>query len=203
MREFARRHETLRGEGLIAEAYRRYPYYATRSEIAGGLLADDALALAAIDAERPQRRGARLFTIGYEGSSLEGYFNRLLRAGMTILCDVRRNPFSHKYGFSKGTLSKTCEGLGIRYEHLPELGIEPSERRDLNTQSDYDALFAVYRSEKLPHQAGALGRIVSWLREGHRVALTCFEQLPQQCHRHCIADALARTDCPGGAPRHI
>jgi len=22
------------------------------------------------------------------------------------------------------------------------------------------------------------------------VALTCFERLPQQCHRHCVAEAL-------------
>lgn len=44
----------------------------------------------------------------------------------------------------KGTLSKACEGVGIRYEHLPELGIASDERRNLETQADYDALFAQY-----------------------------------------------------------
>jgi hypothetical protein len=31
---FARRHRDLRGDALVAETYRRFPYYATRSEIA-------------------------------------------------------------------------------------------------------------------------------------------------------------------------
>ncbi len=34
--------------------------------------------------------------------------------------------------------------------------------------------------------------IRSWVTAGERVALTCFERLPQQCHRHCVAEALER-----------
>ena len=118
--------------------------------------------------------------------------NRLLHAGVTLLCDVRRNPLSRKYGFSKSTLSKGCEGVGIRYEHLPELGIASEERRELHTQADYDALFAVYERESLPKQSEALAKIRGWIAAGDRVALTCFERLPEQCHRHCVAEALER-----------
>jgi len=203
MDRFARGRAGIRGDALVAEAYRRHPYYAIRSEIADRLLAGDAGTLAAIEAARPPAGEPGLCTIGYEGSSLEGYLNRLLGAGVSLLCDVRRNPLSRKYGFSKGTLSKGCEGVGIRYEHLPELGIASEERRELHTQADYDALFATYERENLPRQTAALGIIRGWVQAGERVALTCFERRPEQCHRHCVAEAMARTFGRRFAPQHL
>ena len=190
MAQFAKRHASLRGDVLVAEAYRRHPYYAIRSEMAERVLAGDDPALMAINAARPATSQPGLCTIGYEGRTLEDYLNRLLQDGVTILCDVRRNPLSRKYGFSKRTLSNACEGVGIRYEHLPELGIASEERRKLHTQADYDALFAVYERESLPKQSKALATIRTWIEAGERVALTCFEKLPHQCHRHCVAEAL-------------
>lgn len=192
---FCRRHANLRGKALIIEQYRRDPYYATRSEILEPLRLEPET-LARIAAARPERKPAGLVTIGYEGRSLEGYLNTLLRDGVTLLCDVRRNPLSRKYGFSKGTLSKACEGVGLRYEHVPELGIASDERRNLETQADYDALFAHYERHDLPNQGAALAKIRRWIEEGERVALTCYEAQPCQCHRHCVAEALERM---GGA----
>lgn len=184
---FCREQAGLRGNALIAEIYRRYPYYATRSEIVEKVLPDAESRKRVAEASSNQS-GPALLTIGYEGKCLEGYLNQLLRAGVTLLCDVRRNPLSRKYGFSKLTLSKACEGVGIGYEHLPELGIASDKRRHLETQKDYDALFAIYEREYLPAQNAALDRIRRWLVDGkQRVALTCFEELPQQCHRHCVA----------------
>lgn len=189
---FARRHRDLRGETLVAETYRRFPYYATRSEIAERVLRGDDVALQRIEAARPAPKTAAVSTIGYEGRTLESYLNELLRAGITLLCDVRRNPISRKFGFSKGTLAKGCEGVGIRYEHLPELGIASEQRRSLETQADCDALFEEYERESLPKQGEALARIRGWIRSGNRVALTCYERLPEQCHRHCVAEVLER-----------
>src|SRR3990172_3013426 len=154
------------------------------------LLAKDAATMAAVSAARPTAGKPGVCTIGYEGRSLEGYLNHLIQNGATLLCDVRRNPLSRKYGFSKGTLAKGCEGVGIRYEHLPELGIASEARRGLATQADYNALFAVYEREALPGQPEALERIRQWVKEDERVALTCFERLPQQCHRRCVAEAV-------------
>ncbi len=188
---FARRHRSLRGDALVAETYRRFPYYATRSEIAERVLADDDDALQRIETARPKPRTAALSTIGYEGRTLESYLNALLRAGVTLLCDVRRNPISRKYGFSKRALTSGCERVGIRYEHLPELGIASEKRRNLETQADYDELFDEYEKESLPRQGEALSKIRVWIHSGERVALTCYERLPQQCHRHCVANALA------------
>jgi uncharacterized protein (DUF488 family) len=192
MHRFAKQYEGLRGNALVAAAYRQHPYYAIRSEIVGRVLRRDASSLAAVESARPHPGKAGICTIGYEGRSLEAYLNLLLKSGVTVLCDVRRNPLSRKYGFSKGTLSSSCAGVGIRYEHLPELGIDGQRRRELETQADYDALFADYKRDDLPKQQRALKQITAWVNKGERVALTCYESLPRQCHRHCVAEALER-----------
>jgi uncharacterized protein (DUF488 family) len=145
-----------------------------------------------------------LVTIGYEGRSLEAYLNLLLQDTVTVLCDVRRNPLSRKYGFARSTLSAACDGVGIRYEHLPELGIASEERRELVTQADYDALFTSYERNSLPRQGEALAKICGWIEnDGHRVALTCYESDPCQCHRHCVAEALERLGGVHLTPRHL
>jgi len=153
-------------------------------------------------------RGARpiaapgLWTIGYEGKSLEHYLNQLLRAGITLLCDVRRNAFSRKYGFSKSTLKAACECVGIRYEHLPQLGIASERRRELAGVRDHDLLFADYVRRDLPQQRELLARIAHWIKdEAQGVALTCFESDAGLCHRHCVADALTRE--AGLRPVHL
>ena len=132
----------------------------------------------------------RLLTIGYEGRSLEEYPGLLREAGCTLLCDVRRNAFSHKRGFSKRALAEGCAGAGIRYEHRPGLGIASADRRGVETAADVAALFARYRQELLPARGADVGDIASWLRAGDTVALTCFERDPLQCHRHLVAAAL-------------
>lgn len=187
---FVRRVGELRGDDLVAETYRRFPYYAIKSEIADRVLKGDDNALARIEEEKQTSGASSLQTIGYEGHSLESYLNLLLMSGVTVLCDVRRNPMSRKYGFAKSTLSNACNGVGIRYEHLPELGIASEFRQDLQNQDDYDALFAEYEREWLPKQTVALQTIQSWINQGERVALTCYERLPHQCHRHCVSEAL-------------
>lgn len=189
---FVHGHRALRGDALVAECYRRHPYYAIRSEMATRVLAGDDPALLAIAAARPAPSLPGVCTIGYEGRSLESYLNRLIHNGVTALCDVRRNALSRKYGFSKSTLGAACEGVGIRYEHLPELGIASEERRDLQTQSDYDALFAAYERDSLSCQGAALAKIQAWVKAGARVALTCYEADARHCHRHCVSEALTR-----------
>lgn len=216
IRSFAYRNQNLRGDALVAETYQRYPYYAIRSEIAEQVLEDDRPTLDRIESARPRATPFRLFTIGYEGRSLEVYLNLLIRGGVTLLCDVRRNAISRKYGFSKTTLERACTGVGIRYEHLPELGIESWRRRGLKTETDFTDLFKTYEQAILPNQGDALERIGAWLDSGESVALSCFELEAGQCHRHCVANALekvtghshpadgdARPSHPFGGVKHL
>jgi len=200
---FAKRHRNLRGDDLVADTYRRFPFFAIRSEIAERVLKDDEVALARIAATRVKVTADALCTIGYEGHTLESYLTKLLKAGITVLCDVRRNPISRKYGFSKSTLARGSEGVGIRYEHLPELGIASEQRQSLDTQADYDALFDDYEHNWLPKQEAALQKIRGWIDAGDRVALTCYEHHPNQCHRHCVAEALETKVGKGIRAKHL
>jgi Domain of unknown function DUF488 len=203
MARFAKQYKNLRGNALVADVYQRFPYFATRSEIVEKVLLkkEDRVR---VEAARPAKQTPGLVTLGYESKTLEAYLNQLLSDGVTLLCDVRRNPLSRKYGFSKSTLSHACEGVGIRYEHLPELGIPSEKRQDLETQTDYDKLFAAYERQTLPRQTKTLIKIASWIKEeGQRVALTCFELLPHKCHRHCVSDALQKTFGPKLTAHHI
>ena len=136
----------------------------------------------------------KLWSIGYEGRTPEGFLDLLRGAGVTLVCDVRRTPISRKRGFSKGSLRRALEEAGLRYEHLPELGIA-SERRKNLTPAAKKRLFDEYERVDLPKLAKPLARIAAWVKEGERVALLCFERDPADCHRSRVSDALgARTD---------
>ena len=166
---------------LIRYTYVTYPFYAIRSSIAEKILSTDEL-----DKVKAQERRIdeqQLFTIGYEGKTLEKYIVSLILKDVHVLCDVRKNAFSQKYGFSKSQLQKACEGVGIRYVHIPELGIESEQRQDLRSQADYDLLFDRYEKTVLQFQATYLGQIKELVDTYQRVALTCFEKNPLQCHR--------------------
>lgn len=140
---------------------------------------------------RANRNGA-LFTIGYEGKSIDCYIEQLSSAGVSLLCDVRANPLSRKRGFFKRSLAATCALHGIRYEHVPALGIASAERKAVHTPADRQAMFERYEQITLPREQGELEKIRRWIVEDRqRVALTCFEANPNECHRHCVACALA------------
>ena len=192
MISFSNRYKSLRGDALIAETYRRYPYYAMRSSIASRVLLDDNTSLSRIASARPKETQCRLLSIGYEGRSLENFLNALLHANVSLLCDVRRNAISRKYGFSKSTLDRACDGVGIRYQHVPELGIESSQRKGLKTESDFAVLFREYERKALPNNRAVLRKILHWLKSGETVALTCYEREATQCHRNCVTDALCQ-----------
>lgn len=76
-----------------------------------------------------------LLTIGYEGKTAGAYIAQLTSAKVSVLCDVRHNPLSRKRGFSKRALAAACAAVGIRYVHLPQLGIPTAERRNIKTFS--------------------------------------------------------------------
>lgn len=107
-----------------------------------------------------------------------------------LLCDVRKNPLSRKFGFSKGILGRLLPKLGIQYLHIPELGVQSELRKELNTPDDYLRLFNVYR-ETLPQKEESLRLLETLFEQHERIALTCFEKEPHSCHRHCISDYLA------------
>ena len=130
-----------------------------------------------------------LFSIGYEGKSIDTFINILLKNDIKLLCDVRWNPFSRKFGFSKKQLQHILGNMGIDYIHIPTLGIESAERQSLETLDDYNALFERYKNS-LPSKTKELHQVYSMLQSNGRIALMCYEQDPNYCHRTIIKDYL-------------
>ena len=148
-------------------------------------------------------RGRLLATIGYEGRSYEAYFNELLQAGISRLCDVRRNAISRKWGFSKRLLQQGCDEFGIRYEPFRELGVEAEARANLTDRAAYERLFAEYEATTLPRCQEAVARIAGWIDTGERVAITCFERDSGDCHRSRLAGAIVAAAARPLRPKHL
>jgi len=174
---------------LMKHSYLYFPYWAINSKKAKEILSPEQLEK--VNNSRPKGHKTVLFTIGYEGISLEEYLNRLLKNDIKVLVDVRCNPLSMKFGFSKSQLRRYCENSGILYAHFPEVGIQSELRQKLNTQADYDNLFADYRDNNLTKTAASQEKILNLLKEHKRIALTCFEANIYQCHRKHLAEAIA------------
>ena len=173
---------------LMKHTYLNFPFYATKSEAAEKILTKEELEK--VTKAKPKGNKTVLFTVGYEGISLEEYLVRLLKNDVKVLVDVRNNPLSMKYGFSKSQLRKYCVSLGIEYVHIPEVGIQSDQRKELNTQSDYDKLFADYRKNNLSKTTQSQNEILKLLKQHKRIALTCFEANICQCHRKHLAEAI-------------
>jgi uncharacterized protein (DUF488 family) len=178
----------MSANALMKHTYVNFPFYAIRSEVAQNILSEDELDK--VRKNQPKSNKTILFTIGYEGISLEHYLVRLLKNDVKILVDVRNNPLSMKYGFSKSQLKKYCSSIGIEYLHFPQVGIQSDQRQELNSQMDYDKLFTTYRKNNLSKTTETQVEILSLLKKHKRIALTCFEANICQCHRKHLAEAI-------------
>jgi uncharacterized protein (DUF488 family) len=186
---------------LIKHTYINFPYYAINSTIVDTVLDDTQLK----KVKNLKKGGTEtiLFTIGYEGVSLEKYLNKLVTNDVKLLVDVRKNPLSMKFGFSKTLLKKYCESLGIEYIHIPEVGINSDQRQELNTQEDYDALFDVYKKTTLKETNTYQENIIELLVKYKRIALTCFEADICQCHRKPLAESIEKNSIFDYQVKHI
>lgn len=192
VREVKRDFGGLSANDLIRYIYVHYPFYAINSTIANELLTQEELQK--VNKQRRHFDEPKLFSIGYEGKSLERYLDFLIINDVRVLCDVRKNAYSQKYGFSESQLEKACKGVGIKYIHVPELGIESDMRQNLDSQSDYDKLFDYYEKNTLIKNWSYLLKVRDIIDTEGRVALTCFEHNPKQCHRTRVAKALMGLD---------
>jgi len=178
----------MSNDSLIRHTYINFPYYAINSTIAKRILNEKYYKI--ILNTIPNENKKSIFTIGYEGISLEKYLNKLVKNNIKLLIDVRKNPLSMKYGFSKTLLKNFCESLGIKYIHIPEVGINSNQRQTLENQKDYDKLFKLYKNTTLKETLTKQQEIIKLLNDYNRIALTCFESNICQCHRLPLSESL-------------
>ena len=191
----------MNGIALMRHTYINYPYFAINSVKATDLLTTEEIDK--VKAARPTPGKTTLFTIGYEGISLEHYINKLILNDVKVLVDVRRNPLSMKYGFSKSLLKKFCDSVGIEYVHIPEVGIDSDQRQELNSQQDYEQLFSVYKKVNLTTTKDVQSKILELLKAKKRIALTCFEANICQCHRKPLSESIAALSMEQFEIKHI
>ena len=182
--------ENLDSKALMKYTYLNFHYYAVNSKIAKDILSKEEYEN--ILAARPKNNKSVLYTIGYEGISLEDYLNRLIKNDVKVLVDVRSNPVSRKFGFSDKSLRLYCEKVGIEYIHIPEVGIRSEYRQSLKIQSDYNKLFENYTEVTLKQTKIYQQEILNLLNNKRRIALTCFESDILKCHRTHLAESIIR-----------
>ena len=157
--------------------YARYPYFAIHNEN------NPKSYLPYNPANSPLFQEACIFTIGYEGRSLDDFLNTLIANNVKAIVDIRNNPVSMKYGFTGRSLKHYVEETGIKYISIPELGIESRHRKNLDNQEDYINLFKIYESEILSQRVDKLALLENLIMHEKRIALMCFEKDERMCHR--------------------
>jgi uncharacterized protein (DUF488 family) len=133
---------------------------------------------------------ATLYTIGFTKSSAEHFFERLRRAGVRRVVDIRLNNASTLAGFTKRHdlpyFLRTI--LSAEYAHQPLLAPAPQMLKAYqNKQLTWDAYEAQYVA--LIQQRGVGTKLDRVVFEGP-TALLCSEATADHCHRRLAAEYL-------------
>jgi uncharacterized protein (DUF488 family) len=130
-----------------------------------------------------------LWTVGHSTRSIRTLIDLLRQAGIELLADVRRHPWSRRHPqFTRDALAGSLRAEDIEYHWFPELGGMRKPREDSrNTGWRNDSFrgYADYMETQAFRVAGA--RLLE-LARSKRTACMCAEQDWQQCHRGLLAD---------------
>ena len=131
----------------------------------------------------------RIYTIGYEGTTVPEFVAALNRAGVERVIDVRALPLSRRPGFSKTALRSALEEAGVEYVHLKALGT-PDGRAAARAGRHAD-LERIYAGQLELPEAMAQGAQMLELAREKPTALLCMEREPAHCHRTLLLNAVA------------
>jgi len=132
-----------------------------------------------------------LFTIGFTKKTAEAFFNRLSKAGINRVIDIRLNNVSQLAGFAKRDdlryfLKAIC---GIDYIHLPELAptqeIMDNFKKKKGDWSIYEKAFLALLKQRKPEETLSKDLF-------DKACLLCSEDRPNHCHRRLVAEHLAK-----------
>ena len=134
--------------------------------------------------------GLRIFTIGYEGATMDEFLAALKAAGVERVIDVRALPLSRRPGFSKSPLRGALDQAGIDYCHLRALGT-PAAGRAAARAGRHAELERIYADQlELPEAVVQAAQMIELAGEKPS-ALLCFERDPAHCHRTLLLKAVA------------
>lgn len=130
----------------------------------------------------------KIFTIGYEATTMDEFIAALRKAGVERVIDIRAVPLSRRPGFSKNILAASLKEAGIDYVLLKNLGT-PKLGRDAAKKGDVATLRNVYAGQLELPEAQAEAAKMRALAEEKPSALLCFERNPEHCHRTLLLAA--------------
>ncbi len=132
----------------------------------------------------------RIFTIGYEGTTVPEFLSALQQAGVKRVIDVRAVPNSRRPGFSKSPLRAALAEVGIDYVHLRALGT-PADGRAAARAGRHEELKRIYAGQlELPEAMAEAAQMLDLAREKPS-ALLCYERDPTHCHRSLLLQSVA------------
>jgi uncharacterized protein (DUF488 family) len=135
----------------------------------------------------------RLFTIGYEGKTLDEFLGQLGEAGVETVLDVRAVAASRRPGFSKTALAGALAERGIGYRHFRALGT-PSDGRTAARAGKTAEMRRIYANQLETPEAGLQLEQALGAAEEKPSVLLCYEAEAAGCHRSMLAERmLART----------
>lgn len=173
---------------LIDLTYKMKPFYGIRSSIIERFIDDNIFLLSLKSIKENIKQVSRgLYTIGYEGFSIDGFIQQLLINNIKTLVDVRKNAFSMRREFCKTNLQEALREAGINYCTMPEVGIPSNNRKELLPSGKRNELFEWYQENILPQCAPYANKIAD-LVSNENIALMCYEKEPKDCHRSLFAE---------------
>ena len=132
----------------------------------------------------------RIFTIGYEGTTVGEFLAALRDAKVERVIDVRAVPNSRRPGFSKNILRNELSEAGIEYVHLRALGT-PADGRAAARAGRTDDLRRIYAGQlELPEAIAESAQMLELAKEKPS-ALLCYEREPAGCHRTLLLRSAA------------
>lgn len=145
---------------------------------------------------------ADFFTVGYSGRTIDEFLSILSAAGAGTLVDIRANPVSqYKPDFSKDNLCSAVEAAGMKYVHVPELGVPTAVRRDAAKNGARAPIWEWYDANVVAKIAESdfSEFIQDYLTPElqSKPAFMCVEIDPTACHRHRLFRALQNVDWRG------
>jgi uncharacterized protein (DUF488 family) len=135
-----------------------------------------------------------LFTLGYEGLTIEAFIACLQAAQVKTVVDVRELPLSRKKGFSKSAFCSALTTHGIAYLHAPALGCP----KPIRNQYKADGNWQTYAKDFLKYiktQDASLRELVK-IAHATPSCLVCFEADFSTCHRTFVARAARQLGGP-------
>jgi uncharacterized protein (DUF488 family) len=131
----------------------------------------------------------KVFTIGFTKTSAESFFNRLQKAGVKKVLDVRLNNVSQLAGFAKkDDLQYFLKVIGgIDYTHEPKLAptqdMLDAYKKAGGDWSDYEKRFLALMADRRIEHTVPRSALES-------VCLLCSEDKPIHCHRRLVVEYL-------------